>query len=172
MYILALDLSTKSTGYSIFNDKELIEYNCITAGSANLFSRIDKMIEELDKILQKYKFSHVYIEDVYPEDVHSNIQVYKALVYLQGYVLHKLDDYKLNHTFYTASEWRAKCGIHTGRGIRRDTLKASDVKFVQNQFGIKVNDDIADAIGIGFAAVGGEVKVPQVIKTSDGFEFG
>ena len=69
MYILALDLSTKSTGYSIFNDKELIEYNCITAGSANLFSRIDKMIEELDKILQKYKLVmfilKMYIQKMY-----------------------------------------------------------------------------------------------------------
>ena len=172
MIILALDLSTKSTGYSVFNDKELIEYNCITAGSANLFNRIDKMIEELDKILQKYKFNHVYIEDVYPEDVHNNRSVFDALEYLRGYVLHKLDDYNLKHTFYTASEWRAKCGIQTGRGIKRETLKTRDVKFVQDQFSIKVNDDIADAIGIGFAAVGGEIKTPQVIKTDDGFEFG
>lgn len=170
--ILALDLSTKNSGWAVFDADKLIDYGCISAGSTNLFSRIDKMIEELDKILQKYKFSHVYIEDVYPEDVHNNRSVFDALEYLRGYVLHKLDDYNLKHTFYTASEWRAKCGIHTGRGIKRDTLKAKDVKFVRDQFGITVGDDIADAIGIGFAAVGGSPKEPQVVKTEDGFEFG
>ena len=170
--ILALDLSTKASGWAVYDKNELIDYGCITAGSSNLFSRIDKMIEGLNEILQKYKFSHVYIEDTYPEDVHNNIQVYKALVYLQGFVLHLLNKYKLDHTFSLPSEWRAKCGIHTGRGIKRDTLKAKDIKFVQEQFGIKVNDDIADAICIGFAAIGGSPKVAQVIKTEDGFEFG
>ena len=172
MYILALDMSTKASGFAVYQDKELIDYGCITAGSANLFSRIDKMIEELEKILQKYKFSRVYIEDTYPEDVHNNIQVYKALVYLQGFVLHLLNKYKLEHTFLLPSEWRAKCGIHTGRGIKRDTLKAKDIKFVQDQFGIKVDDDTADAICIGFSAVGGSLKTKQIIKTDDGFEFG
>lgn len=172
MYILALDLSTKSSGWSVFDDQKLIDYGCISAGSANLFHRIDVMTSELEKILQKYQFQHVYIEDVYPEDVHSNIQVYKALVYLQGFILHLLDKYRLNHTFYTASEWRVKCGIKTGRGIKRETLKAKDIRFVQEQFGIKVNDDVADAIGIGFAASGSTPSRPEIIKTEDGFEFG
>ena len=172
MYILALDLSTKSSGWSVFEEDKLIDYGCIGAGSANLFHRIDVMTSELEKILQKYKLNHVYIEDVYPEDVHSNIQVYKALVYLQGFILHLLDKYNLSHTFYTASEWRSKCGIHTGRGIRRETLKAKDIQFVQLQFGIKVNDDVADAIGIGFAASGSAPSRADIIKTDDGFEFG
>lgn len=171
MYILALDLSTKNSGYSVYNGQELVDYGCINAGSPNLFHRIDKMVDELDKILKKYTIDHVYIEEVYPEDVHNNIQVYKALVYLQGYILHKLDDFNLKHTFFLPNEWRAKCKIHTGRGIKRETLKIKDIQFVQNQFGIKVNDDVADAIGIGFAAVGRSPKQPQVITTDDGFEF-
>lgn len=173
MFILALDLSTKNSGFAVYNDEqELVEYGCIAAGSANIFHRIDKMIEEIEKILNKYNFAHVYIEDVYPEDVHNNLSVYKALVYLQGFILHKLDKYNLKYTFFLPNEWRAKCGIHTGRGIKRDTLKAKDVKFVQDQFGIKVNDDVADAISIGFAGLGMKPSSPQIIKTDDGFEFG
>lgn len=172
MCILALDLSTKNTGWAVYENKKLIDYGCISAGSSNLFSRIDKMIEELDKILKKYHFNHVYIEDVYPEDVHNNRSVFDALEYLRGYVLHKLNDYNLKHTFLTASEWRAKCGIQTGRGVRRDILKPRDVKFVQDQFNIKVNDDVADAIGIGFAGIGLIPNKPQITKTDDGFEFG
>ena len=171
MFYLALDLSTKSTGWSVFENKKLIKYGCITATSTNVWHRIDKMISELEQIIQKYSFSYVYIEDVYPEDVKGNLTVWKTLTYLQGFVLHLLDKYNLKHTFFTASEWRAKCGIHTGRGIKRESLKFQDIAFVKNQFGIEVNDDMADAIALGFAAVGGSLIQSQSLKTEDGFEF-
>lgn len=172
MFYLALDLSTKSSGYSVFEDKKLIEYGCITAASTNVWHRIDKMIVELDKILQQYQFSHIYIEDVYPEDVKENLTVWKTLTYLQGFVLHLLDKYNLKCTFLTASSWRSKCGIHTGRGIKRESLKANDKAFVKNQFGLDVNDDVADSICIGCAALGVTPIQSEVSKTADGFEFG
>jgi Holliday junction resolvasome RuvABC endonuclease subunit len=172
MIIMGLDHSTKSTGISIFDDNKLVHYECITAGSANLYKRIDKMIVELERIITQYKIQYVYLEDVYPEDVKHNIQIYKALTYLQGFILHLLDKYNIKHTFFTASEWRSKCGIHTGRGIKRESLKPKDIEFVKNQFGISVNDDIADGIAIGFAGLGLTPTKPQVIKTEDGFEFG
>ena len=172
MIILGLDLSTKASGYSVFEDDKLIDYGCINAGSANLFNRIDKMVVEIEKLFGKYEFNHVYIESVYPEDVHNNQNVFDALKYLQGFILHLLNKYNLPHTFYAASEWRAKCGIQTGRGIKRDILKERDIQFVRDQFGLDVNDDIADAICIGFAASGSTPSRPQVIKTDDGFEFG
>ena len=172
MVTLALDLSTKSSGWSIFENQELVKYGCITAGSANLYNRIDKMVDEIDKILSENKIDNVVIEDVIPEDVHNNNNVFKALIYLQGFIVHKLDQYKLVPTFFTASEWRKKCGIRTGRGIHRESLKPQDITFVKSQYGITVNDDIADAICLGFAAVGGTIKEPQTIVTEDGFEFG
>ena len=175
MITLALDLSTKSSGWAIFEGQELKDYGCITAGSANLYKRIDKMISELGTILDKFQINNVMIEDVIPEDVHGNQTVFKALMYLQGYVMHLLDDHNLtNIKFYTASEWRKKCGIHTGRGVKRESLKPKDIQFVYSQYGIKVNDDVADAICIGFAAVGGTIKELQSIIETDeyGFEFG
>ena len=165
---LSFDISNNA----LIKDNELIEYGCINAGSANLFHRIDKMIVDLEQIISRYSIDHVYLEDIYPEDVHNNIQVYKALCYLQGFILHLLDHYKIEHTFFLPSEWRAKCGIRTGRGVKRETLKARDIEFVKNQFDLTVNDDIADAICIGFAVVGGEVKVSDTVVTDDGFEFG
>lgn len=172
MRTLALDLSTKSSGQSVFINQELKYYGCITAGSANVYNRIDKMVEEVEKLIKEYKVDKVVIEDVIPEDVHNNNNVFKALIYLQGFIVHKLDQYKLVPTFFTASEQRKKCGIHTGRGVRRESLKPADIAFVKSQFGITVNDDIADAICIGFAAVGGTIKEAQVEITEDGFEFG
>lgn len=172
MITLALDLSTKSSGQAIYDGQELKDYGCITSASSNLYTRIDKMIEELKNILTKEKVDAVIIEDVLPEDVRNNQSVFKALMYLQGFVCHTLNHFKLTPTFVTASHQRKMCGIRTGAGVRRESLKPKDIAFVQSQFGIKVNDDIADAICIGFSAVGGTIKEPQTIVTDDGFEFG
>lgn len=173
MIILSLDLSTKSSGWAIFEGQELKKYGCITAGSSNLFKRIDKMISGLEVILQENDIDKVVIEDVFPEDVKHNQNVFNALKYLQGFVLHLLDNYKLtNIEFYTASQWRKRCGIKTGQGIKRESLKPKDIKFVKNQFNLNVNDDEADAICLGFAEVGGTIKEPQVIIDDSGFEFG
>lgn len=175
MKTLAIDPSTKSTGIAIFENQTLEKYKCITASSSNVYTRIDKMIQELDNILKLNKIDKIVIEDVYPEDVQNNINVYKKLTYLQGFILHLLDKYNFKDTdikFYTASEWRKKCGIRTGRGIHRESLKLKDIQFVKNQFGFIVNDDIADAICIGFAEVGGIIKEPQIIIDNEGFEFG
>ena len=39
--ILTLDLSTKSSGWAIFEGDNLKDYGCITASSTNKWSRID-----------------------------------------------------------------------------------------------------------------------------------
>jgi len=51
------------------------------------------------------------------------------------------------------SSWRAAIGIQTGRGIKRTDLKKKDIAFVEEKYSIKVNDDIADAIGIGLSQI-------------------
>ena len=46
--------------------------------------------------------------------------------------------------------WRKTCGIKTGRGIKREMLKLASITFVKEKYGITVNDDVADAICIGY----------------------
>ena len=104
MKILALDLSTKNSGYAIYENQTLISHGCISASGNNLFNRIEKMGIELNAILKNNKIDKAIIEDVYPEDVHNNQSVYKALVYLQGYICILLNKYNIEFSFYNASE--------------------------------------------------------------------
>lgn len=174
MIVMAIDPSTKNTGVAIFKDQDLVHHECISASNLNIFKRIDTMVQGIEKLIDEYKVEKVSIEDVYPEDTHSNMSTYKVLVYLQGFILNLLDKKGIedkNIKFFTSSEWRKKCGIKTGAGIHRQSLKPKDIQFVRDQFGISVNDDEADAIGIGFASVGGIVKQPQIIVDDSGFEF-
>ena len=54
--------------------------------------------------------------------------------------------------FIGASSWRKQCGIKQG-AVTRDVLKMRDIEFVKEKFGLTVNDDVADAICIGWAKV-------------------
>lgn len=156
--LLSLDLSTKSSGVAIFdNDKKLIDYTCITASSTDLIKRIYKIIDELKLFCQKYNnIDTVVIEEVRPEGNQygvGNQKTHKALMYLQAALVFFMhDNYpKVKIEYLYPSEWRSRCGLHTGRGIKREELKKADIAFVKKVYNIDVNDDIADAIGIGYA---------------------
>ena len=55
MTSLALDLSTKSTGWAVFQDGTIIDYGFITATSTDLVVRIQKIVIGLKPIIEKYR---------------------------------------------------------------------------------------------------------------------
>lgn len=156
---LAIDASTKSTGVAIYKNKELIKYQCITSSSKDVLTRIKFMVDELEKIYNDYNITQVIIEDVLPDNLTEdnnkwmkNRNTFKALMYLQAAILLMLHHYKADVELIGATSWRKRCGIKQGY-VTRDILKARDIEFVKNKFNISVNDDIADAICIGWAKV-------------------
>ena len=150
MRLLSIDASTKATGYAIF-DNEKLKYHGYITKTGTVYNRIEEMKEEIAQLVQEYEADEIVMEDVIPEEVSHNQAVYKALMYLQGAVVLKLDKMGRSVNFMVSSEWRKLCGIRTGRGVRRGTLKAADIKFVKETYGIDSNDDECDAIGIGHA---------------------
>ena len=178
MITIAIDGSTKSTGVAIFDDKELIKYECITSNNKNVLTRIKYMTDEIEKIYLSYKnidfqkdltkaiitdeeikpFEiQVIMEQIIPDNLKDvtwskNQATFKALFYLQAAIVLMFHHYNIDVEFYGASTWRSKCGIRQG-GLTRDTLKLKDKEFVQDTYSISVNDDIADAICIGHAKV-------------------
>ena len=162
--ILAIDPSTKSTGIAVFEDNKLVYVGCIQDEGSNVYTRIEKMVNGVRKIMIDYPdIKQVYMEDVLPTDVGNNREIYKKLMYLQGFLCDLFNEYHITPTFIFPSEWRSKCGIHTGRGVKRDSLKNQDMEFVRKVYGVDVNDDAADAVCIGHAVLKKE--------TSGGFEF-
>ena len=55
--------------------------------------------------------------------------------------------------FLYPSEWRKVCKISQGRGVQRKKQKENDIQWVKQNFNLQVNDDIADAIGIGYGFI-------------------
>lgn len=146
MKILFLDLSTKSTGYAIGEDGKLITYGCITSSSKDVLKRITIMRNQIKQIIKKYDIEKVIMEQVRPQL--KNSHTFKVLMWLQGEVLiGAYEAYsKIDYGFMGASEWRAALNIKQGPRIKRQDLKPQDIKYVQDKYQIKVNDDEADAI--------------------------
>lgn len=155
MKIMAIDASTKSTGVAVFDGYNLKYHNCFTASSTDMIKRVQKIVGEIQKVLNEYEVEKIILEEVRPENGLQNIKTHRALMWMQAAIAFMLHDNfpKIQIEYIYPSEWRAACGIKTGRGVRRDSLKPADIKFVKDTYGLEVNDDIADAIGIGHAYV-------------------
>lgn len=155
MKIIGVDASSKSFGYSIFEDKQLVSYGCLTASSTDLIKRINKILKEFEDVLSSNKDTKkIIMEEVIPI-VGKNNKTYKALMWLQGAVaimVHdKFPNIKIEYIY--PSSWRSNCSIKTGKSITREQLKKADIDFVKKKYGIDVNDDIADAIGIAHSSI-------------------
>ena len=113
------------------------------------------MIDELKIIIEKYGIEKIILEEVRPQGGYGvgNLQTHRALMWLQGALAMMIhDNFKnVKIDYILPNSWRAKVGIKTGRGITRTSLKPMDIKFSRDTFGIDVNDDIADDIGVGYS---------------------
>jgi hypothetical protein len=77
-------------------------------------------------------------------------------MWLQAAIAFKVhDDFpKVKIEYVYPSSWRAACGIHTGRGIKRESLKEADIAFAEKTYNLSnLDDDTADAICIGHSYV-------------------
>lgn len=147
MNILALDLSTKSTGFAVFYENKIADHGIIKATSKNTFDRYSAMKEEILKIVKEYDIDTLILEDVIPTN-RGIPTVQKVLTQLQGIIVHSIYEYtkSLNIIYYTASEWRKINHIKQGPGVKRENLKQQDIAKVKELYKIDCNDDEADAL--------------------------
>lgn len=145
--ILSLDLSSHSTGWCVGDENNnIIDYGCITSSSTINIKRIIIMRDAIQDIIKKYNVEQIIIEEVRTD--FKNIQTYKVLTWLQGTIV--IAAYEINPkikiTYIQPSSWRAAIGIHTGAGVKRNTLKQEDINYVKRKYSIHANDDICDSI--------------------------
>lgn len=155
MNLIAIDGSTKSSGIAIYKHNSLQHYDCIKATSSDLYNRINVMLKGIrNYLIENPDLEYIILEEVRPQTL-VNIKTYKALMYLQGCICMMIHQ-NFKHImidFIYPSSWRKVCGIAQGRGVQRKKQKQNDINWVKEKFKVQVNDDIADAIGIGYAYI-------------------
>lgn len=150
--LLSLDISTKSTGYAVFQDQTLITSGVIVP-TGEVITRIEKIAQEVDKLMQQYRPDIIYAEEPEPA-TQKIIDVYRKLTFAHGAIAIILNHYQKELELCTSSHWRKIVGIKTGRGITRAQLKPLDVAKANELFNLNTkNDDIADAVLIGWSYI-------------------
>lgn len=148
MKILFLDLSTKSTGWCVAEDAQLIDYGCIESSASNPLKRIAIITDKIVELINKFDIQKIVAEEVRTD--YKNAHTYRLLNWIQGITLYRafLINPKIEYDFIQASSWRSSIGIQVGPGIKRDALKKEDIKYVKTKYKIDANDDVCDAIGL------------------------
>lgn len=147
--LIALDESTTSTGYAIFKNNTLIDHGIFSSKSKNVLERVSYIIEEIEKIIKKYKPNDMIIEDV---QITMNAATTRSLLGLQFMI--EMYAYKNNISCekYRTTKWRRILGLSNSNTLDRKAKKQETTDYIKNKYNIEIlKDDESDAIAIGTA---------------------
>lgn len=152
-YIIGIDQATHTTGIAILDDKGQMVHHCnLTGGDGGPKTRALNICDQLDKLLDQYKISEAAIEDILLNKFVPNLTSSRDLCILLGMVLAYIHKRGIEFRVYTANQWKSTIGIFSGpEGRTRQAQKTRACKLVETKYGIKVDDNQADAICIALA---------------------
>jgi Holliday junction resolvasome RuvABC endonuclease subunit len=161
MKILALDVSTKSTGWFITKKScgKIVPDKTLSFGEKLVFFR-----KELDKLLRKYKPDVVVIEDAYYRPGFGNIHTLKTLVKFAGVAIELCTSYGIETEVITATTARKHCcGEHTEKFGKPEVFKFFVEKFGLQDWTYEEHNDLTDAMALSW----GYREIKRTQKKSD-----
>lgn len=143
--ILALDVSTTSTGYALYVGDKLTKFGFIKPTGKDWLVRVRKMADKVAELDEEYSIDTVVIEDTF---FLKNIKTVKKLCLAQGILLGQLPKANLIQVF--PNTWKKHFGLGKGKATR-DEQKQTSISVAETLFLIEygINDDEADAILMG-----------------------
>ena len=158
--VISLDCSTTAIGWAVFDNDNLIEYGRLTPSVSGLGwrDRVHNLIPQLEELLEKYKPTKIYQEDV-PMGGAGGALVLVELAYVQG-LLSSIERKYCDIEYIAVGTWRKNIGINSGKDQRRNAKKIKSIEKANELFGLdlpieytsggnyKENgmDDISDSI--------------------------
>lgn len=145
--LLALDQASKVTGWAIFEDGELKSYGKISLDDPNTDIRLVQLRQGIQTLVADYNIDEVIFEDIQQQNnVTNNVQTFKVLAEVYGVVSELLQEIQIPHSTVLAASWKSTLGI---KGRTRAEQKKNAQLYVEQNYGIHVIQDIADAVCIG-----------------------
>ena len=141
--ILALDQSTTTTGYSIFDDDVLLQSGIHSATNIDIVDRIQNMYEWFVSILHEVQPDCVVFEDIQKQE---NLKTFKHLAFLLGVLIIATKEHGISFKTFLATEWRKPYNITAGS--RTDKKQAAKQKVI-SLYNFNPTTDESEAILIG-----------------------
>ena len=163
--LLALDQSSRITGYAIFIDENLIAHGSINLTEEDVGQRLVLIRKEVTKLIHKYNINEIAFEDIQMQaSVGNNVQTFKILAEVFGVILMLCTELKINYTIVSSNTWKSTLKI---KGKKRSEQKRDAQRYVLEKYGIKAIQDTVDAICIGAHMIANPGK--NTISFEEGF---
>lgn len=143
--IMALDQSTRITGWSIYDSGELIKYGTFITDYDDEIQRDHTIKMWLINMINIWKPEYVGLEGIQYQQ-NMGVTTFETLARLQGILMETLLELDIPYSICPTNSWRAHCQV---KGKTRIDKKRSMQLLAKQWFDISVTDDEADAIGIG-----------------------
>ena len=155
--LLALDQSSRVSGYAIFYDGKLEDYGKFELTDNDLGMRLLKIRQKVDELIDKYNINEVVLEDIQLQNnVSNNVQTFKALAEVFGVVYELITEKDIKSSAVLSTVWKSALGV---KGRTRPEQKRNAQAFVTSTYGIKATQDESDAICIGTYAIKSQLTV-------------
>ena len=148
MRILALDQSSRVSGWAVYDENTLEQYGKFDVSKTyELGERLHLIRTMVHKMIQDFNIDKVILEDIYMDGQRvNNVQTFKALAEVFGVLFELCVDLDIPVEAVLSGTWKSTLGI-TGR--TRPEQKRAAQAWVSKNYGIKATQDEVDAICIG-----------------------
>lgn len=160
--IMAFDQATITSGWSVFDDGNLVNYGKWSSNGIKSTQRIALTKAWFASMIESWKPALVILEDIQLQKFTSQkggesaaVVTYKKLAHLQGVLKNYCYENGIPYEIVPPATWRNFSGV---KGKERTDRKRSAQLIVEKFYGIKVDNDSADAILIGRYAASKNAK--------------
>lgn len=145
--LLALDQSSRVSGWAVFDDNNLVVSGTFTCAQEDFGERLVKIVKNVKILIDTYNITEVAIEDIQLQgSVGNNVVTYKKLAEVYGVLEEQLTEWGIPYQTVFSSTWKSSLGI---KGRARAEQKKAAQAYVETIYGKKVSQDESDAICIG-----------------------
>ena len=145
--ILALDQSSKVTGYAVFENGTLKDYGHFTCSDTDIALRLMHIRQKVENLIDKYNITEMVIEDIQlQEGVGNNVATFKLLSEVFGVITELSAEKDIATAAVLAIKWKNGLKFRTRH---RDEQKKEAQQTANLLFNINPTPDEADAICIG-----------------------
>lgn len=144
--ILALDQASRTSGFAVFQEDQLIASGTFTYDDDNFALRLVKIRNKVISLIEQYKINKILLEDIQLQGQTNNVETYRKLAEVRGVLSELACEMKIPHEIIHSQTWKSTLDI---KGRDRATQKRNAQAFVTTAYGKKVSQDESDAICIG-----------------------
>ncbi len=147
MKLLALDQSSRITGWAYFKDGKLEEYGKIDLTTYDIGLRLNQLRDRIAELIMNFDIDEVAFEDIYMDGQRvNNVATFKVLAEVFGVCYELFTDMEIKNTAVLAGTWKSTLGI---KGKTRPEQKRAAQQWVTANYGVTPTQDECDAICIG-----------------------